>query len=421
MVSADDVYTTSTLPPGDSPNLTLVRATPSERIESIKLNSSAWKGPLDVQTYIDRENHLSQQRLVKDGLTCWILVDRTEQQQNNKNRTILSSCETYRKRAFLAYNGRVEDVPTFGVGSVYCRPEFRGKGYARRMVEELSRKFDLGEVDGGYQDGVEIGNGNGNGNKKKIEEKRAVFSVLFSDIGKTFYAQFGWTPFQSSHISLSPISKAAYESLSPRNTGLPQARILYADDVRNCMCSDKIIQKERELLRKDSENSPNKVIVGIAPDFDHYLWHWAREEFYAEKLFPDSRMDPPVIKGAGVDAAGVYCTWNRNFGEIPQENTLFILRWVYDEPTSPAETQAKIEAMAAILRRAQFEAHQWNMQRVEFWNPTPLMLKAVAMVDPTADVVHREKSSIASLKWNGAEHGLGNDVEWRWNEKYAWC
>lgn len=404
MVSADDVYTDTNLPPSTSPNLHLVPATPAERIETLKLNSTAWKGRLDLPTYIEREFHLHNQRLTREGLTCWILVDRTEPEGK---RTILGSCETYRKRAFVAHQGRVEDVPTHGVGSVYCRAEFRGRGYARRMVEELSRVLDTWQMEE-REDG------------KLGRQGRSVFSVLFSDIGKGFYAQFGWLPFPSSHVHLLPISEATYDSVAG-GFGLPQVRTLKAEDVRDSMCSEKILRKERELLKRDSEKSPHKSIVAIAPDYDHFLWHWAREEFYADKLFPHTDKAFPSTKGAGVDGAGVYCAWNRNFGETPLENTLFILRWVYDEPTSPAEERAKIEAMAAIMRRAQFEAHRWNMQTVEFWNPTPLMLKAVALVDPSADLVHREKDSIASLKWNGDKLGLGNDVEWRWNEKYAWC
>lgn len=383
------------LPAADSPDVILVPATPEERIESIKLNSVAWKGPLDVHTYIARENHLHQQRLVRDGLTCWILVDRN---QPEGKRTILSSCETYKKKALLAYDGQVEDIPTHGVGSVYCRPEFRRQGYARRMLEELSKKLDTWQMD-------------------KERRDQSLFTVLFSDIGKNFYAQYGWRPFSSSHISLKPISREEYDQGTP-GTKLRMARALFAEDVRTCMCDDEVLEKQRDLLREASKKSPGAK-VAIKPDYDHFVWHWAREEFYADKLY--SHRDPPVIKGAGDDASKVYCTWNRNFGETPKENTLFILRWMYDEPTSPSESQATAEAMAAILRRAQLEAHEWNMAAVEFWNPTPLMQKAAAMLDPNAEVIHREKSSIASLRWTGAEQGLGKDVEWFWNEKYTWC
>jgi hypothetical protein len=37
------------------------------------------------------------------------------------------------------------------------------------------------------------------------------------------------------------------------------------------------------------------------------------------------------------------------------------------------------------------------MSKVEFWNPTPLLQKAVALVDPKAELVHREKAPLVVL------------------------
>ncbi|KAL2829278.1 hypothetical protein BDW59DRAFT_38637 [Aspergillus cavernicola] len=385
-------YSGAELPQGDSPELVLAQATPKERTESIKLNSTEWKGPLDVDSYLAREDTLLQQRLTKKGLTCWILVDRREPEDA---RTIFSSCETYKKTAIVACGGKVEDASAHGVGSVYCRPEFRGKGYAKRMLQELSKKVDawLAESD---------------------RRERPLFSILFSDIGKRFYAQFGWIPYSSSHFALPSISKEEYSSQVTMVT-LPEVRELCAEDVQRCICSTDVVRKERELLRVASMHSPGSK-VAITPDFNHFLWHWAREEFYSHKLYPDK--DTPILKGAGNDDAKVYCAWNRNFGATPEENTLYILRWVYNEPTSPEETETTVKAMAAILRRAQLEAHEWNMANVEFWNPTSLLERAVALLDPSAEIVHREKSSIASLRWSGNPE---ENVEWLCNEKYAWC
>lgn len=382
------------LPAGDSPDLILVPATPEERIASIKLNSVAWKGPLDIDTYIAREDHLLSQRLTRDGLTCWILVDRSEPEGD---RTILSSCESYQKKALLAHDGQVEDVATHGVGSVYCRPEFRGKGYAKRMLEELGTKLDTW-------------------NMEKEPRGRALFTILFSDIGKKFYAQFGWRPFQSSHFALPPLAKN--DVPNDAGAGAGKIRDLYAEDVQTRMCNDTVLAKLRDQMRAASQKSTGAK-VAIVPNFDHFVWHWAREEFFAQNMF--SHRSAPVIKGAGNEDARVYCAWNRNFGEAPEDNVLYILRWVYDDPTSPEEEQTLVQAMAGILRRAQLEAHEWNMHTVEFWNPTPLLQKAVALLDPDAQVVHREKSSISSLRWTGAEQGLGKDVEWFLNEKYTWC
>ncbi|RAL14951.1 uncharacterized protein BO97DRAFT_476343 [Aspergillus homomorphus CBS 101889] len=396
MIAADNTYTNGVaLPQGDSPELILVPATPAEKLEALKLNSIAWKGRLDLDTYIARENHLHQQQLVKHGLTSWILVDRREPEGD---RTILGSCETYKKKAWLAQDGRVEDVSTNGIGSVYCRPEFRGKGYAKRMMEELSNKVDTW-------------------NMESESRKKSLFSILFSDIGKNFYAKFGWKPFLSSHFALPPITEEQFASTGT-GASLPKVKTLTAKDVRDRVCNERILEKEREFLREASLKTSTPK-VAIAPDYDHLQWHWAREEFFVKALFPDR--EAPLVKGAGEDAAGVYCAWNRNFGEVPEENTLYILRWVYDEPASPEERQRTIKAMAAILKRAQLEADEWNMSTVEFWNPTPLLQEAVAMVDSTAELIHRQKDSIASMRWSGAEFGLGETVEWCLNEKYAWC
>jgi hypothetical protein len=263
------------------------------------------------------------------------------------------------------------------------------------MLQELSQKIDTWHAEG-------------------EDKERPLFSVLFSDIGKRFYAQFGWKPHPSSHFALSPISEGEYSSQIKAAT-LLDVRVLRPDDVQRCMCNSEVVEKERETLRVASLGSPGPK-VAIVPDFDHYLWHWAREEFYAQKLHSDREI--PNVKGAGNDEANVYCAWNRVFSSIPEENTLYILRWVYNEPKSPEETETTIKAMAGILRRAQLEAHEWGMANVAFWNPTPLLQRAVALLDPTAEITHREKDSIASLRWSGKPE---EQVEWFWNEKYAWC
>ncbi|KAJ5893748.1 hypothetical protein N7495_005439 [Penicillium taxi] len=375
------------LPAGDSPDLVLVRATAEERIECLKLNSIAWKGPLDLDAYISRENLLLNQSLTRDSLTIWILVDRSEPEGK---RTILSACETYKKRALLAYNGALEDVVTHGIGCVYCRAEFRGKGYAKRMCEELGKKLE----------------------KWLVEEQprgRSLFSILYSDIGKKFYTQLGWKPFPSAQFSL-PAASAAGAAKS-------KTRDLFPTDVKSFMCNDTVMTKVREELQTASQKSSN-VQVAVIPDFDHFVWHWAREEFTAQKLLQRSQ---PVIKGAGNDDARVYAVWNRNFGESPESNILYILHWVYDEPKSVEEESSLVQAIVGILERAQEEAHEWGLSKVEFWNPSPLLQKAVAKLDPNIQLVHREKSSICSLRWTGAEHGLSDDVDWLFNEKFAWC
>lgn len=389
MIAAD----ITALPHGDSQDLILVPATPTEHIKCLKLNSVAWKGPLDLDTYLRREQHLAAQRLTRGGLTCWVLVQKSEDEDT---RTILASCESYRKKALLAYDGQVEQLMSYGVGSVYCRPEFRGKGYAKRMMEELALKLETWKVE-------------------EEKRKRVLFTVLYSDIGRKFYAQFGWKPFLSTHMTLPPVAATAKDALT---NGAGKTRILEARDVEKVMCNEAVFVKLGGRMCVESQ-AKTGAKVAILPDYDHFVWHWAREEFYVQKILPTR--SPPVAKGAGNDQARVYCTWNRSFGETPKDNVLYILRWVYDDPTSAEEEEALVEAMVGILRQAQQEAQAWNMAKVEFWNPEPLEERAVKLLQPGAEVVERENDSITSLRWSGAEHGFGEDVDWILNEKYTWC
>lgn len=57
-------------------------------------------------------------------------------------RRILASCETIRRRAFVGGGGNgdggVREGVVHGVASVFCKEEYRGRGYASRMMRELN-------------------------------------------------------------------------------------------------------------------------------------------------------------------------------------------------------------------------------------------------------------------------------------------
>jgi hypothetical protein len=50
-----------------------------------------------------------------------------------------------------------------------------------------------------------------------------------------------------------------------------------------------------------------------------------------------------------------------------------------------------------------------------------MLQEAAKLLDEQTALVERVSSGIPSLKWAGKELGLGKDVEWVWNERYAWC
>ena len=153
------------LPDCSSSTLRLVEATEAEKLDGFKSNAVAWRGQFDDDTYVRREYHLGDQTLTRNGgITYWILVDSAAAPAAGAPRKILSSCESLRKRALIARaDGRVGEVVTHGIGSVFCKPAHRRRGYARRMLTELAKKLDTWGQEG---------------------DRRTEFTVLFSDIGR---------------------------------------------------------------------------------------------------------------------------------------------------------------------------------------------------------------------------------------------
>ena len=164
-----------TLCDAESPSLSLAHPTHSEKTSILKQSSQAWRNGLSVGAYLRREEHLYNQALTRTGgITHWILVDRSEPAHS---RTILASCETIRKRGLIAYNVpsggvRVKEVLSHGIGSVFCAPELRGRGYAGRMMKELGKILQTWQVDPGDKG-----------------RETCLFTALYSDIGKVCPSQ----------------------------------------------------------------------------------------------------------------------------------------------------------------------------------------------------------------------------------------
>lgn len=399
------VFPTEHLPSAASPNLELVPATTAENFQAGLLNSSEWKGPLNLEQYIRREQHLIQQDLTKNGrITCWILTSSNRPVNPDGTRPIFAACETILKPAYVARNGNLNKALVHGICSVFTRSEYRGRGYAARMMSELGKKLETWQQEQG---------------------SKGQFSVLYSDIGEKFYTRFGWKVFPSSHIRLDPLGQDAYESTRKQLTelmkrGLPEVEDLTTNDLN----SIPTIQYLEEALKVESSLHPNLPHVAVRPDVEHFAWHNARDEFQCQTL----GMPFPNIKGAIHKDTGIAIVWARVFANQPSDYALNILHIAIPPARKAAPTPGDHLALAALLLRAQKEAHDWNMQAgVEVWDPSGFVVTAAKKLnfeeDAEVKVIMRDREHICSLKWNGAEPGddESGKVMWLNNEKYAWC
>ncbi|KAK4494120.1 hypothetical protein PRZ48_014418 [Zasmidium cellare] len=383
------------LPDKDSADIYLVVATRDELLTQQQANSDEWRGVLPAEAYVRRETYLYSQELTRDGgMTPWVLV---HQPDPKGPRQILCGCESIRKRALVARDGQIEDVISHGVCSVFCSPDKRGRGYAGRMMKEMAQRMEHWQLDNG---------------------KSSPFSILYSDIGKDFYALRGWQAFPSAHVSVPALA----------TTTPADVRLLKNEDIAElCALDEKLVRQKLYKLK-----TSNRTTVAIVPDHATIAWHHARDDFVANELYGKT----PSVKGIMVgDRPGsrIWMYFTRVWTYLQEDcpNTLHILRLVIEDeslldfsPASSADADKLegtdvVRAIAACLQVAQSEAALWDMKDVTIWNPTSATLAAARSLDPKAAVVEREHESIASLNWYGS--GSVTDIDWVCNEKYGWC
>ncbi|KIW99943.1 uncharacterized protein Z518_10871 [Rhinocladiella mackenziei CBS 650.93] len=377
-------------PPAQSSELILVPATPVEYVQTAHLNADEWKGPLTLEQYLEREAVLQSVDLTKDGrITGWILTSESLPMNPDGTRPIFASCESILVHAYVARAGNVEKAQAHGIASVYVRPEYRGRGYAGRMMAELGQKLEF------WQQSNDLPN---------------PFSVLYSDIGPKFYSRFGWRVFPSNHIRLTPRQQEDHGSA---RIPFPAVHDLSVSDLQDIPTVTYIEQH----LQQMSTANPRIPHVAIRPDLEHFAWHFARDEFQSQVL----GRDQPTVKGAIHQATGLALIWCRVYAAERKDWQLHILHTVI--PPTIENSKTAQDAMAALLLRAQHEAHKWGMAAgVEVWDPSDLIVASAqrlrAEVQDKVEIIARDKDHLCSLRWAAASD---DDLVWVASQKYAWC
>lgn len=382
-----------------SPNLQLTHPTADECIKIWTETFSSWRDSLTLPLYLKESQFLTTVPLADDGgMTAWILVDKT---LAPNHRPILCSCETFRKRSLTSdANGTLQETIVHGIASVFCPPRYRNCGYAARHMAELAKRLRDWQSDCG----------------------QVIGTILYSDIGKLFYAKLGWTPNANNwHLRLA----------SAKMEWPAQAEEIAKEDL------GELCRKDEDMIRaaiKQPDGSGNRRVTILA-DLDHMLWHISKEEFACQHIFGKT----PGTKGAiaGIPGQQVWAIWTHRYYGNPQEtdsNVLYILRLVmegdetankvsgtYDAeslPTVPEETEV---SLYAVLQAAQSEAAKWELDHVKLWEPSPLVQSLIAQQGLDYVRCEREEDSVASVMWYDDGGQESKDLVWINNEYYAWC
>ncbi|KAH8651610.1 putative lysine acetyltransferase [Tricladium varicosporioides] len=399
--------TMADLPDVSSPNVGLAHPTKEEMKQTWTLNAENWGSALSLEDYLEREEYLTTIPATRDGgVTHWILTDIT---LPPNARPLLSSCESLRRPAIVCLplsssqtspssdsQTTTKQTITHGIGSVFCPPSHRGRGYPKYMLHLVGLTLKT--------------------HQKNVGE--CYFSILYSDIGKKFYTGLGWGVFHSSHIFLPPASDTETNGTNGHRESL--AREICNSDIP-AICSLDCENIKSLVQHKAKETS--KPTVSLLPTTQTIQWHHLREAFMTSKLLPSR--PTPTIHGAissGPVGQRVWILFTRAFyGPLDNPksgNMLYILRLVVEDESPTDETAKKLEAVLQIAKR---EAKEWGLNGVAAWNVNHNVKELLRKAGVQHEEVDREEDSICQLRWYGEEKSNMESLEWVANEKFGWC
>ncbi|KAJ1940989.1 hypothetical protein FBU59_003638, partial [Linderina macrospora] len=251
---------------------------------------------------------------------------------------------------------KADEVTCFSVGTVFCPPEKRGRGYASQLMQALVQE---------------------------LAPSRGV-SNLYSDIGPKFYARDGWNVHSPISIRL------------PLTTTLPApssaVRMLGEGDIGEYAARD---CTQVEQLMQGLAVSSDSTRVAILPEPSVYAWHFARAQFEAGLVRPDLRLEQ---FGAALDD-GSFVAWTYDV----RQSAVVVLRAAVDTA----------DGLMALTNAAIGAGTIAGMKELVFWNP-PF---ESSLLEAGAERIVRD-GSLSSLCVFGA--APGDNVEWLLNEKLPW-
>ncbi|RPA74343.1 hypothetical protein BJ508DRAFT_333181 [Ascobolus immersus RN42] len=371
----------------------VVHPTEKEKRSIWRQNFKDWGGDLTEQQYIDREIRGQKFPLTqKGGIQFFILVSPSQKNEDG-TRKVLSYCEYIVKPAIVNYaDGRLEEVNSYALGSVFTPTDCRKKGHAKTMLKLLGQKIDR-DVRTGL--------------------KNIPFTVLYSDVGKEFYSRLGWHPHESHHLHLPPMAGPQF-STSHNYIDAMALQDLCVIDIAHI----------KTLV---SQPLPSNVSARISFLPTSYVLDWHEQRSNYVSMIKSGKSS--CLHGLQTTDGRMWIVWTHWVSN--RHRKLVILRFVdLDEGQvlDSASEAKRRENVKLLLKGAQREAYDWDLAKgVEMWNPTPLVREVAAEIQGSS-VVERHQSSIPSLRWhprNQSEVGVGVDegkeIRWVNNEFYSWC
>ncbi|CAH0479709.1 unnamed protein product [Peronospora belbahrii] len=343
-----------------------------------------WGSPaLDMEQYQRKEYIQRATSFSQHGSIFWALVDDngdTDDSNLVASQTVLyCHCESHCFDCIVRLrSGKIERGYSHHIGSVFTLPEYRKRGLAQFFLKEVAKQ--LGKL------------------------SRALVSVLYSDIGPTYYDKLGW--------KVHPSKMATLDVANPRNINVESScgakLVALSFDEK----LDEILQADNARLEREltSEKFQKQEAFVVLPTRDSIEWqfcigeHFARVRGYEEL---------PSQCGVKIKNEHVFMLWCHNF----KESTLYVVR-----ARLPKESVDAAKTTRMLLNKALEEARKFRLKRVAIWNPSLSFQHADIRCHFEIEFVDRQDSLSSAMVFHH-ESDVNSEPSlphWHCNEKYAW-
>ncbi|KAG6574341.1 Acyl-CoA N-acyltransferase [Phytophthora cinnamomi] len=339
-----------------------------------------WGAPtLDLQQYQRKEELQRATAFSQRGSNFWALVeDNGDSTELVPGQTVLyCHCESHRfDCAVRRSSGEIERGYSHHIGSVFTLPEHRKRGLATFFMKEVAKQ--LGKL------------------------PRALVSVLYSDIGPTYYDKLGWR--------LHPSKMATLDVAHPHNANSNETEV----EIESLFLDDKLdaffqADNARLVDELSSERFQGGEAFAVLPTRDSLEWqfcigvHFARVRGYDEL---PSRCGVKIHENA-------FVIWCHNL----KESTLYVVRARFPEAGDGAAETTRL-----LLSTALEEARKFKLKKVAIWDPPSGLLHDEVRSHLEIELVERVDSLSSAMVFGhgNSEASTAPLPHWLGNEKYAW-
>ncbi|KAF9478293.1 hypothetical protein BDN70DRAFT_860403 [Pholiota conissans] len=392
-------------------SLSLFPGTREQIIESRTRSYASWGRGTTLQEYLERDARTDNHEVSRNNkLMTWVLARR----DSPGSLDFMCSCETYWREGLVRAGSstdpnlknkenEVEVVDCCAVASVFTPAINRGKGYARHMMRLLHWV-----VAPSHSLPKEFPAAWGTPPQRPSFIKNAAFSVLYSDVGPTFYHAGPSYDKEDGWKVVNPVStiwsvSKAHELLSPIKNDALNWKWFDEDSINGAWKVDEAAMKE-EMSKVPASGKtlfsylPTKGVAGFQ--------HHRLQQFWV-------KMNPkPIYWGISLASdsestaldLSTFASWTLDF-RPPTMNSLIITR-----------LRSNREDFKKLLAQVVDFAKKHSIEEVEVWN-LPSALEETAHSFGGKTIVRDEH--LSSFKWYG--HEKNEDVSWLYNEKFCWC